>query len=124
MTGLPLHILSTIDRDKHSHLVSCPVGLAGYQRRGRSVNDGPNSEALGVYLPRWPIIIYAVPRHVLHAIKIALVRDGLAKFVRRWIDDNAAITGMTGQRGFNLEYDVPEGRFIQIIRDLILPDGS
>jgi hypothetical protein len=156
------HIFPTLYREKHSHLVSYPIGAealsraldglpqhqtlacnffagnthqhldkprqlvlsASYQRRERSFNDGENAEARGVFLPRWSITVCAVPRTLRHAIKTALLSDGLPNILRTWLAENAGLTGKIGGSAINLEYDVAADRLVATARKSIQPDRA
>jgi hypothetical protein len=157
-----LHIFPTLHREKHSHLVSYPMGAealsrvldglpqhqmlacnffagnthqhldkprqlvlsASYHRRERSFNDGQNAEARGVFLPRWSITVFAVPRPLRNAIKTALLSDGLPNILRPWLAENAGLTGKVGGCAINLEYDVAADTLVATARKSIQPDRA
>jgi hypothetical protein len=156
------YIFPTLHRDKHSHLVSYPLGaealsraldgvpqhaqltcrftagnthqhldkplqlvLAGsYLRRERSFHDGPNADARGVFLSRWSISVFAVPRTLRHAIKMSVFNDGLPNILRPWLTKNAAIAGKTGGSAINLEFDIATGKMVATVAHAIQPDRA
>jgi hypothetical protein len=156
------YIFPTLHRDKHSHLVSYPLGAealsraldgvpqhamltcqffagnthqrldnplhlamaASYQRRQRSFYDGQDADARGVFLPRWTITVFAVPRTLRHAIKTAVHTEGLPSIVRPWLIENASISGRTGNCAINLDYDVAEDKLVATARSAIQPDRA
>jgi hypothetical protein len=106
--------------ERPTHLVLSAL----YRRRARTFNDGAESQARGVYEPRRTITVFAVPRGLRHAIKTALLQDGLPNTVRPWLIENAHVMGQTGMSGLNLEYDTATGTFKSIIQHSILPERT
>jgi hypothetical protein len=92
--GLALHILDPLVKDT--------MGVPPFEG---PFPYGENAEARGVLLPRWSITVFAVPRTFRHAIKTALLSDGLPNLLRTWLAENAELTSKVRGSAINLEYD-------------------
>lgn len=128
LAGIPQYAVvkcEFVAGNSHQHLdrLVLPVVTATYQRRERNFNDGPDADARGVFLPRWTIRVYAVPKTLRHAVKTALA-DGLPNIMRPWFIDHAGISGKTGACALNLEYESAEARLIATLRTTIQPDRA
>jgi hypothetical protein len=97
---------------------------ASYQQRERSFNDGQNADMRAVFLPRLSITVFAVARTLRHAVKTAVLTDGLPNILRPWFVANAGGNGKTGGCAINLEYDITENVLFAITRRAIQPDRA
>lgn len=128
LAGIPQHAAvkcEFVAGNSHQHLDK-PLFLvltASYQRRERNFNDGPDADARGVFLPRWTITVFAVPKTLRHAVKTALA-DGLPNILRPWFIEHAGISGKTGACALSLEYEVAEARLLPTARTAIQPDRA
>jgi hypothetical protein len=129
LDGVPQHVALAchfVAGNTHQHLDK-PRQLAlssAYQRRERSFHDGQEAQARGVFLPRWTITVFAVPKTQRHEIKTALLTHGLPNILRHWLIENAAHADKTGGCAINLEYDVAEARLVTTVRTAFLPDRA
>jgi hypothetical protein len=129
LDGVPQHAALTCQffaGNAHQHLDK-PLQLvmsASYQRRNRSFHDGQDADARGVFLPRWTITVFAVPRTLRHAIKTAVLTEGLPSIVRPWLVENAGISGKTGGSAINLDYHVADAILVATARAAIEPDRA
>jgi hypothetical protein len=129
LDGVPQHAALTCDftaGNTHQHLDN-PLHLAvsaALYKRERLFYDGPDAEARGVLLPRWSITVFAVPKTLRHAIKNALLADGLPTILKPWLIENAELTGKTGTCAINVEYVVATSRLVTTARSAIQPERA
>jgi hypothetical protein len=127
LDGVPQHAALAchfIAGNTHQHLDKLrQLALSSaYQRRERSFNDGQEAQARGVFLPRWTITVFAIPKTQRHEIKTALLTDGLPNILRPWLVEHAAHLGKTGGCAINLEYDISEAKLVATVQTEFLPD--
>jgi hypothetical protein len=129
LEGVPQHAALTCSfcaGNTHQHLDK-PRQLAlsaAYNKRARSFYDGQDADARGVFLPRWSITVFTVPRTLRHAVKLALLNDGLPNILRPWLIANAPMTGKTGGCAINLEFNVAEAKLVATVAHAIQPDRA
>jgi hypothetical protein len=129
LDGVPQHAALTCSfyaGNTHQHLDK-PRQLAlsaAYNKRARSFYDGQDADARGVFLPRWSITVFTIPRTLRHAVKTSLLADGLPRLLRPWLVGNAGFTGKTGSSAINLDYDVATAAWVTTVRHEIQPERA
>jgi hypothetical protein len=93
-----------------------------YTKQARSFHHSEDAGERGVFDPRWTISVYAVPSELRHNIKTALIDVGLPDFVRKWLIDNANLTGKTGGAALWLEYDRVDKCLLATRKSGLMPD--
>jgi hypothetical protein len=97
---------------------------AVYSQRERNFHDGKFARERGVLEPHWTITVFAVPRQLRGAIKLALIETSLPEIVRPWLIENSRLTGQSGDAGLTIEYVRSEQILKNTISCRILPERS